>query len=77
MKGVDFLWVCRGIDAPEMAMPYGKEAKEALANMVQGKSLRVIVYEPDRYGRHVGDVYCEGVFVQVMMMIMNTIKDEL
>ena len=59
-------------------MPYGEEAKEALAKMLTGKSLRVIIYCRDQYERHVGDVYCEGIFVQVMMMmIMNIIKDEL
>ena len=31
----------RGIDAPENSMPYGKEAKEELAMLVQGKCLRV------------------------------------
>lgn len=46
-------------------MPYGKEAKEALLKLVQGKSLKVHVYDEDRYGRCVGDIYCDGVFVQV------------
>jgi endonuclease YncB( thermonuclease family) len=55
----------RGIDAPESAMPYGKEAKEELANLVQGKCLRIFVYGEDRYGRCVGDIYCNGIFVQV------------
>jgi hypothetical protein len=59
--------VCRGIDAPESAMPYGKEAKEALLKLVQGKSLKVYVYDEDRYGRCVGDIYCDGVFVQVRL----------
>lgn len=52
-----------------MAMPFGKEAKEILAKLVQGKPLRVLIYGEDRYQRHVGDIYCQGVFVQVMMMI--------
>jgi endonuclease YncB( thermonuclease family) len=30
--------MCRGIDAPESAMPYGKEAKEALLKLVQDAS---------------------------------------
>ena len=56
----------RGIDAPESAMPYGKEAKEELVNLVQGKCLRIFVYEEDRYGRYVGDIYSNGIFVQVV-----------
>ena len=46
-------------------MPYGKQAKEELANLVEGKSLRVLIYGEDRYNRYVGDVYCNGTFVQV------------
>ncbi|KAI6670198.1 hypothetical protein NL676_005083 [Syzygium grande] len=58
----------RGIDAPEGEMPYGKEAKDELAKIVEGKCLRVLVYEEDRYGRSVGDIYCNGNFVQELML---------
>ncbi|XP_077212702.1 putative 38.1 kDa protein [Tasmannia lanceolata] len=58
----------RGIDAPENSMPFGKEAKEALAKLVQGKCLKVHVYGEDRYGRSVGDVYCNSIFVQEFML---------
>lgn len=47
-------------------MPYGKEAKEELTKILQGKCLRVLVFDQDRYGRCVGDIYCNGIFVQVM-----------
>jgi hypothetical protein len=57
----------RGIDAPESAMPYGKEAKIELTKMVQGKPLRVLVYGEDRYQRCVGDIYCNNIFVQVFI----------
>ncbi|KAH9309809.1 hypothetical protein KI387_037720, partial [Taxus chinensis] len=58
----------RGVDAPESKMPYGKEAKEALLNLVEGKHLRILVYEQDRYARSVGDVYCGNVFVQEVLL---------
>lgn len=58
----------RGIDAPESSMPFGKEAKEELVKLVQGKSLRVLVYDEDRYGRCVGDVFCNGTFVQEVLL---------
>ncbi|KAJ6825818.1 putative staphylococcal-like nuclease CAN1 [Iris pallida] len=58
----------RGIDAPESAMPYGKEAKEELVKLVQGKPLKVYVYGDDMYGRSVGDIYCSGTFVQEKML---------
>ncbi|KAL7229238.1 hypothetical protein ACSBR2_007857 [Camellia fascicularis] len=58
----------RGIDAPESEMPYGKEAKEELTKLVQGKCLRVLVFDQDHYGRSVGDVYCNGIFIQESML---------
>ncbi|KAI9102144.1 hypothetical protein K1719_023654 [Acacia pycnantha] len=58
----------RGIDAPEGKMPFGEEAKIELTKIVQGKSLRVLVYGEDRYGRSVGDIYCNGLFVQELML---------
>lgn len=58
-----------GIDAPENSMPYGKEAKEELAMLVQGKCLRILVYGEDQYGRSVGDIYCNGIFVQVLFSL--------
>ncbi|KAF8009752.1 hypothetical protein BT93_J0674 [Corymbia citriodora subsp. variegata] len=58
----------RGIDAPEGGMPYGNEAKEELAKIIQGKCLRVLVYGEDQYGRSVGDLYCNGLFVQELML---------
>ena len=46
-------------------MPYGQEAKEEMVKIVAGKCLKVLVFTEDRYGRCVGDIYCNGVFVQV------------
>lgn len=46
-------------------MPFGKEAKEELAKLVQGKRLKVYVYGDDRYGRCVGDIYFNSVYIQV------------
>ncbi|RLM91666.1 hypothetical protein C2845_PM08G04460 [Panicum miliaceum] len=58
----------RGVDAPESLMPYGKEAKEELVRLVQVKSLKISIYDSDRYGRLVGDVDCNGVSVQEHML---------
>ncbi|KAH9309810.1 hypothetical protein KI387_037721, partial [Taxus chinensis] len=58
----------RGVDTPESKMPYGKEAKEALLNLVEGKCLRILAYEKDRYGRTVADVYSGDVFVQEFLL---------
>ncbi|MCL7050139.1 hypothetical protein MKW94_018699 [Papaver nudicaule] len=58
----------RGIDAPENKQPFGKEAKEEFTQLVQGNCLTVHVYGEDQYGRHVGDVYCNGKFAQEIML---------
>ncbi|PIA58107.1 hypothetical protein AQUCO_00500206v1 [Aquilegia coerulea] len=58
----------RGIDAPESSMPFGKEAKDEMTKLVQGKCLRVLVYGEDRYNRYVGDIYCNNKFVQESML---------
>ncbi|PIN01076.1 Micrococcal nuclease [Handroanthus impetiginosus] len=58
----------RGIDAPESEMPFGQQAKEELAKIVKNKCLRILVFDEDRYGRSVGDVYCSGIFVQESML---------
>ncbi|MCL7036681.1 hypothetical protein MKW94_030164, partial [Papaver nudicaule] len=58
----------RGIDAPENKQPFGEEAKKELTKLVQGKCVIVHVYGKDQHGRHVGDVYCNGEFVQEIML---------
>ncbi|KAI3944521.1 hypothetical protein MKW92_049850 [Papaver armeniacum] len=58
----------RGIDCPESKMPFGQEAKQELTKLVQGKCLLIHAYEEDRYGRIVGDIYCNGKFVQEVML---------
>lgn len=47
----------QGIDAPETTQAHGKRAKEVLAGMVQGRTVRVEVEETDRYGRKVAYIF--------------------
>ncbi|MCL7036942.1 hypothetical protein MKW94_027104 [Papaver nudicaule] len=58
----------RGIDAPENQQLYGKEAKQELTKLLQGKSLTIGVYGEDQFGRLVGDIHCNGQFVQKTML---------
>lgn len=44
------------IDAPERRQPYGERAKQHLARLVQGQTVRVSWARRDRYGRVVGRV---------------------
>jgi micrococcal nuclease len=45
------------IDAPERKQAFGQKSKEALADLVFGKEVRVITHGNDRYGRTIGDVF--------------------
>ena len=42
-----------GIDAPELAQPYGRESREQLASLVRRGGLRMETKATDRYGRTV------------------------
>ncbi len=46
-----------GIDAPELAQPYGPEARKELASLVRRGAVRMDVMATDRYGRTVGLIY--------------------
>ena len=46
-----------GIDAPELAQPYGQEARKQLASLVRRDDIRMDVMATDRYGRTVGLIY--------------------
>ncbi|KAI3944645.1 hypothetical protein MKW98_021103 [Papaver atlanticum] len=61
----------RGIDAPENKQPFGKEAKKELTQLVKGNCVIVHVYGEDKYNRLVGDVYCNGKFVQVPYLCLT------
>lgn len=43
-----------GIDAPEIAQEYGREAGSLLGWLVGGKQIRIKWVEKDRYGRYIG-----------------------
>ena len=58
-----------GIDTPERGQPYWRAAREALADMVAGKKVRVTVVDEDRYGRLVGQVHLtDGTNVNVELV---------
>ena len=46
-----------GIDAPELAQPYGRESRDQLASLVRRGGLRMEAKATDRYGRTVGLLY--------------------
>jgi endonuclease YncB( thermonuclease family) len=56
------------IDAPESRQPWGARAKQALANLVFGKSVTVMTRGEDQYGRTLGRVYTAGRNVNAEMI---------
>jgi endonuclease YncB( thermonuclease family) len=48
-----------GIDAPERDQPHGDAARDALARMVEDRSVGVVIVQTDDYGRTVGTVYVD------------------
>lgn len=57
-----------GIDAPEAAQQGGGASRDALADMILGRNVRVEVANTDQYGRAVGKVYVDGKFVNFEMV---------
>ena len=49
-----------GIDAPELAQPYGDEARRELESLVRDGDIRMEQIATDRYGRRVGLLYRRG-----------------
>lgn len=50
----------QGIDAPESGQAFGQNAKESLSNLIFGKTVSVLIYKKDKYGRSVGTIYIDG-----------------
>lgn len=57
-----------GIDAPERAQAFGARSREKLSEIVFGKTVRIVTYGTDRYGRTLGVVYIDGVNVNAKMI---------
>lgn len=56
-----------GIDAPELAQPWGIQSRSALRRLIDGKVVEVEVTDRDRYGRLVGKVWRGRVYVNAAM----------
>ncbi len=57
-----------GIDAPERDQNYGNSSTSALASMVDGKPVGVVVVDTDDYGRIVGTLYQAGDNINLAMI---------
>lgn len=57
-----------GIDAPEGRQASGRQARDALKREIQGRRIEVRVVETDQYGRLVGDLYCDGIWINELQV---------
>lgn len=56
------------IDAPELHQAFGRKSKKALGNLIFGKIVTVEQIDTDRYGRIVGKVHLENVYINADMV---------
>ncbi|MCQ2351451.1 MAG: thermonuclease family protein [Paludibacteraceae bacterium] len=49
----------QGVDAPEKGQPYGKKAKQYLADLILNKNIGIVEINEDAYGRYVAKIYDE------------------
>ncbi len=57
-----------GIDTPEKGQAFGNSAKKYTASLTAGKTVKVIAYDIDRYGRTVGVVMVNGTNVNQSLL---------
>jgi micrococcal nuclease len=64
-----------GIDAPETpkgnkfpGQPYGKEAEAYLTQLVEGKPVKVEIYQIDRYKRLLSTIFVDGQNINLAMI---------
>ncbi len=57
-----------GIDAPEIKMPHGPQAKAHLAALVLGKQVQAIAQKKDRYGRTIATLMLNTKDVNLAML---------
>lgn len=58
----------RSIDAPERGQDFSQRSRQALADLIFGKEVRVETHGKDRYGRVIGDVFVSGKLVNDIMV---------
>src|SRR5271157_3887082 len=56
------------IDAPERGQDYSQRSRQALANLVFGKEVRIVTHGKDRYGRVIGNVVVGGKLVNEILV---------
>jgi endonuclease YncB( thermonuclease family) len=63
VQGVVMEFRLADVDAPELDQPYGRQSREELKSLVQGKQLVMVFIDVDRYGRVITDVWIDNLYV--------------
>ena len=64
------------IDAPELSQEFGEQARNYLADLINGKKVNVEFHQIDMYGRIVGTVYyVDEAKLNVEIINRNMVKD--
>ena len=61
------------IDGPEKKQPYGKRSRKSLAELCAGKVATVEDKGRDRYGRILGRVHCDGIYVNAEQVRLHAV----
>ena len=56
------------IDAPEIGQYFGKEAKENVTALIQGRMVDATVYDKDIYGRHIISIHVDGLRLDSLLI---------
>ncbi len=67
-SGVTMRIRINGIDCPERKQDYYQVCKNALADLIFGKKVTLATHGTDRYKRTIGDVYCDGRNIGLLMI---------
>jgi endonuclease YncB( thermonuclease family) len=57
-----------GVDAPELNQPYGRNAKEALEDLLRGREISLQIYDIDQYDRKVVVLMADDVNVNLALL---------
>ena len=70
VKSEDKIYVIRlyGIDAPEKNQPYGNKITTFLKDKLESKQVTINFSSKDRYGRIIGKVYYDGIFINELLI---------
>jgi micrococcal nuclease len=50
-----------GIDTPEVSSQAGRDARDYVRTLLEGKAVVLTTFKPDKYGRYLADIVVNGI----------------